>query len=65
VVRFSPDRAAAADLVARTVPAAVLRPDPEAGGVLQLVLGRSFDGTVRAPAEPVDEPAAGATADCA
>lgn len=49
VIRFSPDRAAAADLLARTVPSAAAAPDPGASGLLQLVLGRSFDGVVRAP----------------
>jgi LCP family protein required for cell wall assembly len=49
VIRFSPDRAADAELLARTVPSASSAPDPGASGVLQLVLGRSFDGVVRAP----------------
>jgi LCP family protein required for cell wall assembly len=53
VIRFSPDQAAAADLLGRTVPAATAVPDPGATGVLQLVLGRSFDDVVRAPSEPV------------
>jgi hypothetical protein len=35
------------------VPAATAVPDPGATGVLQLVLGRSFDDVVRAPSEPV------------
>lgn len=49
VIRFSPDRAAGAELLARTVPSATSVPDPGASGLLQLVLGRSFDGVVRAP----------------
>ncbi|QJY45347.1 LCP family protein [Pseudonocardia broussonetiae] len=63
VVRFSPDRAAAAELLAATVPSARTVPDPGESGVLQLVLGRSFDGVVRAPsttpsaATPVTPPA--------
>lgn len=48
VIRFSPDRAAAADLLAETVPSATTAPDPGASGVLQLVLGQSFDGVIRA-----------------
>lgn len=53
VIRFSPDQAAAAELLATTVPSATPVPDPGATGVLQLVLGRSFDNVVRAPTEPV------------
>ncbi len=49
LIRYSPDRTAAAQLLAATVPAATTVPDPGATGVLQLVLGRSFDGVVRAP----------------
>lgn len=49
LIRYSPDQTAAAQLLAGTVPAATLVPDPGATGVLQLVLGRSFDGVVRAP----------------
>jgi LCP family protein required for cell wall assembly len=71
LIRYSPDQTAAAQLLATTVPAATTVPDPGATGVLQLVLGRSFDGVVRAPtttpsgsAEPA--PAAPpATASCA
>jgi LCP family protein required for cell wall assembly len=59
VVRFSPDRAQQAQLLAATVPSASAVPDPGTSGVLQLVLGRSFDGTVRAGAVPTDS---GATA---
>ncbi|WP_219417617.1 LCP family protein [Pseudonocardia nigra] len=53
VVRFSPDQATAAALLAATVPSATSVPDPGATGVLELVLGRSFDDVVRAPAAPV------------
>jgi hypothetical protein len=49
LIRYSPDQTAAAQLLATTVPAATTVPDPGATGVLQLVLGRSFDGLVRAP----------------
>ncbi|WP_433557683.1 LCP family protein [Pseudonocardia xinjiangensis] len=69
VIRFSPDQAAAAALLASTVPSATSVPDPGTSGELQLVLGRSFDDVVRAPAEPValqaDGPAVtAATATC-
>jgi LCP family protein required for cell wall assembly len=49
LIRYSPDQTAAAQLLAATVPAATTVPDPGATGVLQLVIGRSFDGVVRAP----------------
>ncbi len=49
LIRYSPDQTAAAQLLAATIPAATTVPDPGATGVLQLVLGRSFDGVVRAP----------------
>jgi LCP family protein required for cell wall assembly len=53
VIRFSPDQAAAAELLAATVPSATSVPDPGSTGVLDLVLGRSFDDVVRAPSEPI------------
>jgi LCP family protein required for cell wall assembly len=53
VIRFSPDQAAAAELLAATVPSASSTPDPGSTGVLQLVLGRTFDDVVRAPSEPI------------
>ncbi len=53
VIRYSPDQAAAAGLLAGTVPSATTVPDPGASGVLQLVLGRSFDKVVRAPTQAV------------
>jgi hypothetical protein len=53
VIRFSPDQAAAAELLRSTVPSATQVPDPGSTGVLQLVLGRSFDDVVRAPSEPI------------
>jgi LCP family protein required for cell wall assembly len=62
VVRFSPDRAEQAQLLAATVPSASVVPDPGTSGVLQLVLGRSFDGTVRAAATPSDDDAAASAA---
>jgi hypothetical protein len=49
VIRSSPDRAAAAQVLAAAVPSAVDAPDPDGTGVLQLVLGRGFDDIVRAP----------------
>jgi LCP family protein required for cell wall assembly len=61
VVRFSPDRAKQAQLLASAVPSASAVPDPGTSGVLQLVLGRSFDGTVRASTAPDDGAAAPAT----
>jgi len=56
LLRFSPDRADAAELLGRVVPAARLVQDPAGNGTLQLVLGTSFDGVVRAPvaSAPVD-----------
>jgi LCP family protein required for cell wall assembly len=62
VIRYSPDQAAAADLLAGTVPSATTVPDPGATGVLQLVLGRSFDKVVRAPTQAVAPAAASTTA---
>jgi LCP family protein required for cell wall assembly len=53
VIRFSPDQAAAAEVLRATVPSATEVPDPGSSGVLQLVLGRSFDDVVRAPSEPI------------
>ncbi|WP_343946823.1 LCP family protein, partial [Pseudonocardia zijingensis] len=53
VIRFSPDQAAEAEMLRSTVPSATEVPDPGSTGVLQLVLGQSFDDVVRAPAEPI------------
>ncbi len=68
VIRFSPDQAAAAALLGASVPSATPAPDPGGTGVLQLVLGRSFDDVVRAPAEPVEtragEPGSSAAITC-
>jgi LCP family protein required for cell wall assembly len=66
VVRFSPDRAEQAQLLAAAVPSASAVPDPGTSGVLELVLGRSFDGTVRASTapEPAAETATAPTATC-
>lgn len=50
LIRYSPDREAAAKLLAASVPSATSVPDPGSSGVLQLVLGRSFDDVVRPPA---------------
>ena len=61
-VRFSPDRAAAAALVAAAVPGATPAPQPGTTGLLQLVLGPDFDGAVRAPgAAPPPLPSAAPT----
>jgi LCP family protein required for cell wall assembly len=62
LIRFSPDRAAEAQVLAAAVPSARSVPDATASGVLQLVLGNSFDGTLRAvapqaPAAPATPPA--------
>ncbi|MHA6619596.1 LCP family glycopolymer transferase [Pseudonocardia sp. DLS-67] len=53
VIRFSPDQAAAAEVLRATVPSATEVPDPGSSNVLQLVLGQSFDDVVRAPSEPI------------
>lgn len=68
IIRFSPDQAAAAALLGASVPSATPLPDPGATGVLQLVLGQSFDDVLRAPAEPVEtrarEPGSSAAIAC-
>jgi len=53
IIRYSPDREAAAKLLAGSVPSATTVPDPGSAGVLQLVLGRSFDDVVRPPTSAV------------
>ncbi|MCE3555504.1 LCP family protein [Pseudonocardia sp. RS11V-5] len=58
LLRFSPDRADAAELLGEVVPGARLVQDPGSTGTLQLVLGSSFDGTVRAPVTDTAAPAA-------
>ncbi|MDN5858558.1 MAG: LCP family protein, partial [Pseudonocardia sp.] len=60
IIRYSPDQEATAELLARSVPAATTVPDPGSSGVLQLVLGRSFDDVVRPPAGPDPDPGAAA-----
>jgi LCP family protein required for cell wall assembly len=50
LIRFSPDQAAAAALLATSVPTATSVPDPGTAGVLQLVLGTSYDDVLRPPA---------------
>jgi LCP family protein required for cell wall assembly len=50
IIKFSPDQAAAAALLASSVPSATSVPDPGSTGVLQLVLGRSFDDVIKPPA---------------
>jgi len=49
VITFSPDQTAAAELLAATLPATTLDPEPASTGVLQLVLGSGFDDVVQAP----------------
>jgi len=61
---FSPDRAAAAQVLAVAVPSAVGTPDPGATGMLQLVLGRGFDDVVRAPVAPTATAAPAAPGPC-
>jgi LCP family protein required for cell wall assembly len=58
LIRFSPDQAAAAGLLASSVPTASSVPDPGTTGVLQLVVGTSFDDVLRPPALPPASPAA-------
>jgi hypothetical protein len=65
VVRFSPDRAEQAQLLAAAVPTASAVPDPGTSGVLELVLGRSFDGTVKAATVATDDDAGTPTATAA
>lgn len=48
VIRFSADRAEAATLLASSLPSATTKPEPGTSGVLELVLGSTFDGVVRA-----------------
>jgi LCP family protein required for cell wall assembly len=62
IIKFSPDQAAAAALLASSVPSATSVPDPGATGVLQLVLGRSFDDVVQPPAAPATETVTGTPA---
>jgi LCP family protein required for cell wall assembly len=52
IIKFSPDQAAGAALLASSVPSATSVPDPGSTGVLQLVLGRSFDDVIQPPAAP-------------
>ncbi len=62
VVRHSPELTAAAALLASTVPAASLQPGPDGStGVLELVLGTTFDEVVRSPDQPAAAPVAAAT----
>ncbi len=52
LIRFSPDQASAAALLASTVPSATSVPDPGTSGVLQLVIGSSYDDVLTPPAAP-------------
>ncbi|MGH3568302.1 MAG: LytR C-terminal domain-containing protein [Pseudonocardia sp.] len=47
VIRFSADRAEAATLLASSLPSATTKSEPGTSGVLELVLGSTFDGVVR------------------
>lgn len=58
IIRFSPDQSARAALLALTVPSATSVPDPGATGVLELVLGRSFDDVLRPPGGAAADPPA-------
>ncbi|MGE3288129.1 MAG: LCP family protein, partial [Pseudonocardia sp.] len=68
VITYSPDRAAGAELLQSSVPAASLVPEPSASGVLELTLGGDFDRTadeaVRAPGDPAAAAVATATSAC-
>lgn len=59
MIRFAPDQAAAAELLISAIPSATTVAEPGPSGLLQLVLGRSFDGTVRAPTGPPATPRLG------
>ncbi len=59
LIRYSPDQTGAAELLAATVPAATTVADPGATRVLELVIGHSFDGVVRAPTSTAGETATG------
>jgi hypothetical protein len=54
VVRHGPDRADSARTVAAALPGAVVELDPQLGGVVEVVVGSSYDGaqpvTVAGPA---------------
>ncbi len=52
VIRFTPDQAPAAATLQRSVPGAVLTPQPTGTGGLVLQLGDDFDGRVLNPVAP-------------
>jgi hypothetical protein len=60
IIKFSPDQAAGAAVLATSVPSATSVPDPGTTGVLQLVLGRSFDDVLTPPAAASAGPAGAA-----
>jgi LCP family protein required for cell wall assembly len=47
IIKFSPDQASAAAVLASAVPSATAVPDPGSSGVLELVLGTSFDDVLQ------------------
>lgn len=59
VIRFSADRAEAATLLASSLPAATTKSEPGTSGLLELVLGSTFDGVVRAVERSASPPVAG------
>ena len=59
VIRFSADREEAATLLASSLPSATTRSEPGTSGVLELVLGSTFDDVVRAVEQPASPPVAG------
>ncbi|WP_378736836.1 LCP family protein [Nocardia brasiliensis] len=54
-VRYGPGQEAAAATVASSIPGALLESANDLGGIVEVVIGADFTGTVRAPA-PVGEP---------
>ncbi|MGD9527732.1 MAG: LytR C-terminal domain-containing protein, partial [Pseudonocardia sp.] len=68
VITYSPDRAAGAELLQTSMPAASLVPEPSASGVLELTLGSDLDeaadGAVRPPGDPATITVATQTPGC-
>ncbi|MBF6124931.1 LCP family protein [Nocardia brasiliensis] len=54
-VRFGAGQEAAAATVASTIPGALLEPASDLGGIIEVVIGGDFTGTVKAPT-PVGDP---------
>jgi LCP family protein required for cell wall assembly len=65
VITYSPDRAAGAELLQSSVPAASLVPEPSASGVLELTLGSDFERTTDEGVQAPGDPAAAAVATAA